>query len=331
MFNKLIVVSLTVSMLAVTPLATFAKSDSSGDDGINAEKVDQWPKASGRSRVDAGCANPAPACPSPQISNCRDGKWICVGPAQGGRFETLKEGKAVRMEIKNEIKNFHAETNAEREAFKMQMEQGREKFKMEMEQDREAFKMRIGKEREDLKTKIESEREALKEKLKEIKDTRKADAVGRIGDELNNLNTRRLNHLTEVLNKLDEILVRITTRADKAAANSKDVTAVKSDVDAAKAAIAAARSAIETQSKKIYTVNVTTEQGLKAAVGEARKMLHDDLSAVQDKVKAARDAVYKAAVDLGQVPHVDDEDENEAGSAGSLRASSSPENTSTTH
>jgi len=29
------------------------------------------------------CPSPGPACPSPKIAECKDGKWICVGPAEG--------------------------------------------------------------------------------------------------------------------------------------------------------------------------------------------------------------------------------------------------------
>ena len=32
---------------------------------------------------EAACAEPGPACPSPDTPECKNGKWICVGPAKG--------------------------------------------------------------------------------------------------------------------------------------------------------------------------------------------------------------------------------------------------------
>ncbi len=70
---------------------------------------------------------------------------------------------------------------------------------------------------------------------------------------------------------------------------------------------AAARAAIEAQAGKTYSISVTTEQKLKEAAEAARKALHDDLNKVKEAVKAAHEAVRKAAVALAQIPRVDED------------------------
>lgn len=30
------------------------------------------------------CPSPGPACPAPQIATCRNGRWVCIGPAEPG-------------------------------------------------------------------------------------------------------------------------------------------------------------------------------------------------------------------------------------------------------
>lgn len=41
--------------------------------------------AGGVLREQAACGEPALACPSPQIPECKSGKWVCIGPATGIR------------------------------------------------------------------------------------------------------------------------------------------------------------------------------------------------------------------------------------------------------
>ena len=41
------------------------------------------PRDTGVTREQA-CPSPGPACPSPQIPSCQNGRWICIGPAETG-------------------------------------------------------------------------------------------------------------------------------------------------------------------------------------------------------------------------------------------------------
>lgn len=124
---------------------------------------------------------------------------------------------------------------------------------------------------------------------------------------LNNINERVTGHFTDVLNQIDKMLDRVKTRASKAEANGLNVSTVNAEITNAQNAITAARAAVATQAGKVYTVQTTgNETTFRSDVGKTRQALHQDLVAARDTVKAARDAVRKAAVTLAQIPRVDE-------------------------
>jgi len=157
-----------------------------------------------------------------------------------------------------------------------------------------------------VKNQIEARREELKQKLATIRDERKKQTTERIGAELQKLNERITAHFSNVLEKIENALERVNSRADKAEANNRDVRAVRTAISEAETAITDARTAASAQAGKVYTLEVTTEDALRVDVGRARQTLHTDLSAVREKVKAAHEAVRKAAVSLAQIPKVDE-------------------------
>lgn len=197
---------------------------------------------------------------------------------------------------------------AARDEARRKLEEQKEAFKASLEQKREEFKNSLEAKRTEVKDKIEAKKVELKENLLKIKNERKKEIVERISNQLNELNKRRLDHFSGFLEKLDAILLRIAGRADKAEARGLDVTAVRAAITEAKNAIAVGRAAITTQAEKVYSVVVTTEDTLKINVGAARKMLHDDLTRVQEAVRLARETVRKAAEVLAKIPKVDDEE-----------------------
>ncbi len=111
--------------------------------------------------------------------------------------------------------------------------------------------------------------------------------------------------MSQVLYKLEKVLDNIGTRAGKAEANGRDVSAVKTAITDAQNAIATSRTAIQTQAGKTYTIVINTENTLRQDVGQARQALHTDLVKIRDTVKAAYDAVRKAATTLAQIQNVD--------------------------
>ena len=167
--------------------------------------------------------------------------------------------------------------------------------KEEMGNMRREFQDKIRDAREDLKNRIEVKRTELKNDLRSIKDERKKKTTEKIDKSLDAMNERMTNHFIDVLDKLEDVLVRIDERTDRAASKSIDVSSVRTAIEKADKAIDDARAAVVAQAAKIYTIDVTTETGLKEAVRKARRALHDDLAAVREKVKATRDAVHNAA------------------------------------
>jgi hypothetical protein len=161
--------------------------------------------------------------------------------------------------------------------------------------------------RQDRQSQIEARRTELQAKLQSIRDERKKQAVDRIYTNVNALNERMTNHFTNVLNQIDEMLNRVNSRASKGETNGLNVSAAKTEITNAQNALALARDAVKTQAEKVYAVQITgNETTLRSDVGKTRAAFHHDLVAVRDVVKAARDAVRKAAVTLAQIPRVDE-------------------------
>lgn len=187
------------------------------------------------------------------------------------------------------------------------IKENREAFKTSLEQRQEEFKNALEAKRKEVKEKIEVKRIELKERLAKIKDERKKKIVERISNQLNELNERMLNHFSNVLEKLDAVLLKISSRADKAESRGLNVQAVRGAISEAKSAIAVSRAAISTQSAKVYSITVNTEDTLKVDVGKTRQALHDDLAKVRETVKMAKEAIRKVLVVLAQIPRVDEE------------------------
>jgi hypothetical protein len=150
-------------------------------------------------------------------------------------------------------------------------------------------------------TSTNAHRAALEAKLAKIKDVAKRTIVERIDSNVADLNKRMTDHFANVLDQIQKVLARVTTKTDKVQADGKDVTMVRAKITAAQTAIATARTKVAAQAAKTYTINVTTENGLRGAVQTVRKALHDDLMAAQATVKAAREAVRQAIVTLASV------------------------------
>lgn len=177
----------------------------------------------------------------------------------------------------------------------------------ELQQRREEFKDTIKAKREEADEKIKAMRADLKIRLQKVKDEQKRNRVEKISEQIDALNKKTLDNFSDLLDKMEKTLERIGTRADKAESRGLNVSVVRAAMDDAHAAIEASRVAITAQAGETYTIEVTTEEVLKADVGKARKAFHDDLAKVRDTVKAAHDAVRNAAVILAQIPRVDEE------------------------
>ena len=187
------------------------------------------------------------------------------------------------------------------------LETDRESVRSEIMEMRDDFKTRIDAERAELQGKIQDKREALRVQLQKVKDERKREVVERIDVRLDALNDRMLDHFSNVLDRLEDVLERIASRADKAEGRGLDVNTVRTAITDALSSITSARSAVQVQAGNTCIVTVTTENNLRVDVGKARKCLHDNLTVVREAVKAAKEAVRKAATTLAQIPRVDED------------------------
>ena len=187
------------------------------------------------------------------------------------------------------------------------LETDRERVRSEIMEMRDDFKTRMDAEKAELQGEIQDKREALRAQLQKVKDERRREVVERIDVRLDELNARMLDHFSNVLDGLEDVLERIASRADKAEGRGLDVSTVRTAITDALSSITSARSAVQVQAGKTCIVTVTTENNLRVDVGKARKCLHDNLTVVREAVKAAKEAVRKAATTLAQIPRVDED------------------------
>ena len=187
------------------------------------------------------------------------------------------------------------------------LETDRERVRSEIMEMRDDFKTRMDAEKAELQGEIQDKREALRAQLQKVKDERKREVVERIDVRLDALNDRMLDHFSNVLDRLEDVLERIASRADKAEGRGLDVSTVRTAITDALSSITSARSAVQVQAGNTCIVTVTTENNLRVDVGKARKCLHDNLTVVREAVKAAKEAVRRAATTLAQIPRVDED------------------------
>ena len=187
------------------------------------------------------------------------------------------------------------------------LETDRERVRSEIMEMRDDFKTRMDAEKAELQGEIQDKREALRAQLQKVKDERRREVVERIDVRLDELNARMLDHFSNVLDRLEDVLERIASRADKAEGRGLDVSTVRTAITDALSSITSARSAVQVQAGNTCIVTVTTENNLRVDVGKARKCLHDNLTVVREAVKAAKEAVRRAATTLAQIPRVDED------------------------
>lgn len=229
-------------------------------------------------------------------------------------IEKREEAKDKAVEKREAVKNKAIEKREEvktralekREEVKLNVGAKREEVKANIDAKREEFKAKVEERKAEVKANAEARKSALKTQVQKVKDERKREVVERTDARLGELNERRLNHFSNVLAKLEDVLERVTSRADRAEGRGLDVTTVRTAISEALKAVENSRLAIQTQTGKTYTITVTSEGNLRVDVEKARRALHDDLAKVRETVKAAHDAVRRAAVALAQIPRVNE-------------------------
>lgn len=122
----------------------------------------------------------------------------------------------------------------------------------------------------------------LKTKLQTFRNKIKAEAVQRISDNLNRINKKRTDDMSENLSRMTNILNKLGSNAS------------------ASAAIATAKEAVTAQSQKDYTVSVTTENKVKTDAKTVRDQLAADLHATRKLVIAAKQSLMEGVRGNGQ-------------------------------
>jgi hypothetical protein len=143
-----------------------------------------------------------------------------------------------------------------------------------------------------IRTIFQARREAFKQKLTAIRDQRRRAIVSRADEKMNRINSRRTEHWEKVLARLTEILNRVEARAPA----TQDASAISQ----ARAAIAAAETAVAAQKGKDYTLEIGSENALRAVVGQAISNEQAELRTVRETVEAARRAVAGAINSIKQ-------------------------------
>lgn len=134
----------------------------------------------------------------------------------------------------------------------------------------------------------------LRQRLDEFKDKRKAALVERINNVLNRINEKRTEVMRKHLERMSELLDKLVYRVASKGAEGKDTTQADGAIASASAAIASASAAVDAQALKDYTIEVSSESGVRADAKVARDALHADLRAVRQLVITAKQAIAAA-------------------------------------
>lgn len=141
---------------------------------------------------------------------------------------------------------------------------------------------------------VASREALLKEKLAKFRDKRKASTAASISDRLNQINTRRVQQMERHLNKMSEILEKLTRRVDQAGQGGKDISTAKTAITEAEVKITSTKASLQNQTQLDYTLNISSEGGVRADTKASRDKLHTDLRSLRQMVIDAKQSVAKA-------------------------------------
>jgi hypothetical protein len=227
-----------------------------------------------------------------------------------GEKDKLKEEKKLREEKREEFKN---EIEDAKDEFEVKREERRnevESIIKAVKEKREEFRIELESKKEEIKLKTETIKTNFKEDLKKVKDENKKIATEKIMEGIQLLNIKLTANFSEKIEKIENVLVGIESRITKAENRGLDVSSIKIMVEKAKESISVARDAISSQSAKVYEVNITGEETLKAEMKGLKEEFKKDIGAVKEKVKLAFTAVKDTAEALAKIPKIDDEEDS---------------------
>lgn len=131
-----------------------------------------------------------------------------------------------------------------------------------------------------LKDRMATREATLKTKLATFRDKNKATIAERVNTNLNKINEKQTQAMSNHLDGMSEILAKVETRKGSTSA-----------IISAKVSIASATALVNIQAEKDYTITVTTEAKIKEDAKKMRDMLHSDLKTVRGAIITAKQAV----------------------------------------
>lgn len=228
---------------------------------------------------------------------------------QKNNNEIKKEENKKLKEIKKE--EFKNEIEEIKDDFETKREERKNNFELmvqSVKEKREEFKTELENKKEEAGIKIIEMKAKFKEEIKLVKDETKKIATENIIDNVQSLNIKFTNNLSDKINQIENVLISIESRIAKAETNGIDVTLIKTSIEKAKEAITLARNSVSIQTNKVYDVNITGETTLKTEMKNLRELFKKDIKSLNEQVKLAHVAVKNTAEALAQIPKIDQEE-----------------------
>ncbi len=149
---------------------------------------------------------------------------------------------------------------------------------------------------------MELARQNFRNQIELIKDARKKLIVENINDHIATANATLTTKMTKALTNLSTILQKLQEKSAALKTSGKDTGALDAAIAAAQTAITNAQNAVDTQSQKVYTATLpTNENGLKIPVAQMYSSFRQDILTVYQAVLSAKEAVGKAISELRKI------------------------------
>jgi hypothetical protein len=213
------------------------------------------------------------------------------------RDRNKEEIQKVREDFRENLKEKRASTT-------LIIKEKRENIVKAVQEKREIFRDEIMSLRKESKIQIDEKKAEFKDRLKTIKDENKKLKIENISNNISDLSIKFTANSTKIVDKLETVLLTIESRTDKASLSGLGVDNVRSLIVSADTAIADARVALTNQIGKVYTVAAVDEATIKSSLQSNRDLLKKDIKIVNDKIKAAHEAIKKANNALRVIPGI---------------------------
>lgn len=225
------------------------------------------------------------------------------GEVEKERDDVSAERQAAMQALQVQVKAVQNDTTLTAEQKKAKLEALRASTMQVRQDDMKKFIQDRQRAMKDFKAKADAARAKLKTQVKGIKDAAKQKVALTLADNLNNVNKKLTDQMSENLTKIGAVLRQISDKTNSLSAAGTDVAAAETAITTAQVAIAAAQTAVTTQTGNVYTLTTaTTDATAKADFTALRQKLQADIEAVQKLMTTARDDVRAAGQALRATP-----------------------------